>query len=241
MKRLTCSQVVATVFALGWAACPMVFAAERGKQVVRQEVTDKLARVYGRPLADSLVGQLRAMHIGHSAVDGSTTMFQLSGSTYVFAQMAPNAIGGTSGIVTEYNSDGERVADYNIANVATPDDNRINFSISASTPDMNWVEDGALVGIPGDPGNAVALISVDGGDSRLSLVNFNGLAVSDSQIAAPSLLTIMQFPTSDSTQGGVAGVGEICLVTACAIVVVAVVVTVFCLVVSMLGSLWSCY
>lgn len=51
--RLMCSQVIAMVFVLGWAACPMVFAVEPGKQVARQVVTDKLSRIPGSTVTNS--------------------------------------------------------------------------------------------------------------------------------------------------------------------------------------------
>lgn len=226
MKRFTCSQVVATVFALGWATCPMVFAAERGKQEGKRVAREIVSRLVEVEQADSLLDQITAMNIGNYIV-GDVISLERPEGTYIFDQVIRNAVGGVSGIVTEYNLDGERVADYNIANVAIPDDNRINFSISVSTPNMDWVEDGALVGLQSDPGKAVALVSVDGGDSRLSLVDFSGLAVSGSQAVAPSLITVTQFPDS---QGGVAAIG----------VVVVVVCVLFIAVTCLIFGWWGC-
>jgi hypothetical protein len=207
----------------------MVFAAERGKQVVRQLVGEKLTRIYGATVADSLVAQLRAINIRHSAVAGSSVSVELSGTTYVFDQIVRNVAGGMSGLVTQYNSDGEKVADYDIRNIASPDENRVDFSVSPSTPEGSWTEDGVLVGIQDNPGTAMALVSVDGGDSRLSLVDFSGLAASASSAAADSadsLVTVTPFQDSHSTQGGVAVDPVTCLVTICvgAVVIIGVII-----------------
>jgi len=238
-KKCAYSRMVATVFVLGWAACPMAFAAERGKQEGKRVVREVLTRAVGVEQADSLLDQLRAMNIGSFSKVGNTAVLGLSGITLVFDQMARNMNGGISGFVAVYDSTGVKVADYDVSNVASPDPNRFDYSIAASTSEGDWVEEGVLVGVQGNPGNALALRSVDGGDSHASLVNFSGFDTSDSQVAVAPSVTVTQFPDS---QGGVAITGaEVCLVTGCAVVVVAVIVVLACLLISALGSLWSCW
>jgi hypothetical protein len=196
-------------------------------------VSERLERLYGATLADSLVDQIRAMDMGNHVVTGDTVSLERPEGTYVFDHVVHNANGGLSGLVTMYDPSGVKIAEIDIANVSTLlDDNRIDFSASVTTPDQNWTADGVLVGIQSDPGNAVALISMDGEDTRPSLVDFSGLAVSDSTQTVLPLLTITALGSSYSSQGGAAhdcptaaGIGGVAT-EPCTIAVVVVVVVV---------------
>ncbi|MBI4136121.1 MAG: hypothetical protein HY481_01010 [Candidatus Vogelbacteria bacterium] len=242
MKRLTCSQVVATVFTLVWAACPMAFAAERGKQEGKRVAREIVSRLVGVERVDSLVDQLRAMNVGtlrpSARFSNVSTLVRPEG-TYVFDNLARDVNGNMSGHVAVYDG-AEKIADYDISNIAVPDGNKISFSASVSTQDTTWTEDGVVTGVQGDPGMAVASISVDGADSQLSLVNFSGLNLPDSPVASASgPITVMSSPSS-SEQSGVAS-SEVCLVIAACgtIVVVAVVVVIICYALSFFGV--SCF
>lgn len=241
MKRFTCSQVVATVFVLGWATCPMVFAVERGKQEGQRVVREVVSRLVGAEQADSLIGQLGQMNFGPLVSNGGDSVLVLEwpDGTYEFDNLARDAEGNMSGHVTVYDGT-EKIADYDIGNIAIPDSNRIDFSVAVSTPDGNWTERGTLVGVQSEPGMALASMSEDDGDSQLLLVNFSGLDTSNPQVASSSPLVVSSFPTSSET-GGVAS-GTACLITACVgtILVVAIVVAIICwfVVPGLGGSCW---
>lgn len=241
MKRFTCSQVVATVFVLGWATCPMVFAAERGKQEGKRVAREVVSRLVGAEQADSLVGQLGQMNLGTLVSNGRSGVLVLErpDGTYVFDNLARDTEGSMSGHVTVYDGT-EKIADYDIDQIVIPDKNRIDFSVSVSTPDANWTEHGILVGIQSEPGTALASISEDDGDSQLLLVNFNGLDAAEPPAASSSPLIVTPFSLSPE-QGGVASTTA-CLITACVgtVAVVAVVVVIICwfIVPGLGGSCW---
>jgi len=184
----------------------MVFAAERGKQVARQVVTETLTRIYGATVMDSLMDQIGAMDIGNyitSTVSQPISLERPEG-TYVFEQFMRNPSGGASGLVTMYNPAGEKIGEVNVAKVMVSDDNRIDYSIAVSVPDKNWTEDAVLSGIKGDPGKAVALVSVDGQDTTASLVDFSGVLACGSAAPGLPLVTSTPLGSSLSSQGGVA-------------------------------------
>ena len=216
MKRLTCSQVVASVFVLGWAVCPMAFALERGKQEGKRATREIASRVVGAEGADSLVDQIGAMQIGRFVtvgnVDGAVSV-ELNGATYVFNQIASDA-DGFSSLVEEYrvkdsltdSVEQRKTGEFDFTNITATDDNTIEFSVVATTRGLNWVEHGALFGVPSEPGMAVASVSVNGGDPRLSLVDFGGFATVDSAVSAPTLALpiVTSFAGQPSSQGGAA-------------------------------------
>jgi len=210
MGRLTCSQVIATVLTLGWATCPMVFAVERGRQEGKHVAREVVSRVVGTERADSLLAQIEGMQIGRFVTIGntasSTVSFELSGATYVFTRIASDVNGRLSSFVEQYDLNGTKTGEFDFTNIAATDDNRLEFSVVASMQAASSTVDGALVGVPSDPGTAVATTSVDGGASRLSLVNFSGVAPAVSAAASASTLSlpiVTPFPTQ-AGQGGVA-------------------------------------
>ncbi len=214
LRNLTCAQTIATVFAFFWALCPVVFAAERGKQRGLRIVEATLVGLYGAEIADSLMDQIRSIPIGSSSVARGTVTLELWGLTYTFDQMVRNADGGVSGLVVSYDPSGEKTGEFNIKNVSVTDDNRLDFSLVASEDGENSTEVGTIVGVKGDPGKAVALISTDGGDTVTSLVDFSGLTASTSSaaaVSADSLVTVTPFPGSQFSDGGVASVVGCCI------------------------------
>lgn len=249
MKRFTHSQVAATVFVLGWALCPMVFAVERGKQEGKREVRETLTSLVGVEQADSLLDQLGQMDLGNLTWS-SRNVFVLErpDGTYVFDGLTRAANGNISGHVTVYDGRLEEVADYRIGHIVISDRNRIDFSTSVTTPDANWIEHGAIIGVQDAPGIVLTSVSVNGDDSRLAVADLRGLDVSDQQTvyAASSIVTA---PFSSSlpslpmlgTQGGVASTTA-CLVTACVVtigvMVIAVVIICWFIVPGLGGSCW---
>lgn len=215
MKRLTCSQVVATVFALGWTSCPMLFAIERGKQEGKRVAREVLTRAVGAVRADSLLGQFGNMDIGKlstsvvfTATATVSKVFTLERpeGTYVFSNMLV-VNNNVSGNVAMLDPTGQKVIDIAVSQVAFINDNTINFDIAslptADAPAVTAV--GSMTGIQSDPGTAMISVSANGSDTVLLQADF-GSAAAQAVASAGSVspITVTSFPALQQGQGGVA-------------------------------------
>jgi hypothetical protein len=248
--RLTCSQVIATVFALGWATCPMVFAAERGKQEGRRVTREIVSRVVGVEQAESLLSQMRSMNLGTLTIPTTTasdamTLVRPEG-TYVFNNLARDENGSISGAVTVYDANGAAIAEVNIARVALLDDNRIDFDISVSAPDATASEStsagwsGSIAGLNnGTKGLGMAFIAPNGEESRAMLMNYGSLAVSGTPDSSlPLFSAIMSSPPGVMTVASNTADGESCepaavasllaVVAICVAIVIVIIVVISC-------------
>lgn len=213
MKRLTCSQVVATVFVLVWTTCPMAFAVERGKQEGKRVAGEVVPRAVDVVQTDSLFGQFGNMNIGTISVSDSNaatasqtfTLVRPEG-TFVFSNVTV-VNNNMSGHLVMFDPAGQKVAEVDILRVAFTDDNRLDFSTvtlpTADAPAVSVV--GSMVGITSTPGAALLSASADGGDSVLFTADFGGTssqATASAGLVSPIILA--SFPALPEGQGGVA-------------------------------------
>ncbi len=240
LGKLTCVRTVATVFVLGCMTCPMAFAVERGKQEGKRVAREILSRAVGIEQADSLLSQLGRMNLGtiiSSNTASNVLTLERPDGTYVFDNLARDANGGLSGTVTFYNPNGDKTGEIDISHVMIVDDNRIDFSVTVSTPNEQQTVNGTIVGMA--PGQAIVVTSADGEGTRPSLVSFETPTVvgSSTTSASPVVITATAMTAVDSDPGGIASGGwwewTLCAVgfTTCAVVIVVVVafVAVTCL------------
>ncbi len=242
MKRFTCSQVIATVFVLGWGTCPLTFALERGKQISKREVA-RLVRT-----SPPLLNQLKAMNVGEVTIDDDAITLERPEATYVFDLKTLTFEDGVMGglVSIHDNWSGEKVGEVNIAKVSAPDGNRIDFSVTMSTPNEpneQRTENGAIIGTA--PGQAMVISSVNGENARPSLVNFETPAVvgSETMSVSPVVITTTAMTVADS--GGVASVVGwwewlTCAVGFTTCVTVIVVVVAFVAVTCLAFGWWGC-
>jgi len=177
---------------LVWAICPTVFALERGKQIVKREVA-RLVRT-----SPSLLNQLRAMNVGEVTMDDDVITVTRPEATFVFHldQFSALAEGGASGRVTIYGNQSGEEAEA-IISVKAIDDNRIDFSTAISMADGQRTETGTIIGI--SPDRAIAIASVNGGDTISSLINFEQATVTSSDVPAlPVTITTASTTTTNS-------------------------------------------
>ncbi len=257
MKRLTYSQMVATVFVLGWATCPMVFAAERGKQEGKREarrvIREVVAPIEGvTPVVvtervGSLLDQMRGLDLGRKTALGETMVLERPEGIYVFNNLARDEAGNLSGLVAVYDANGAPIGEVNILRVAVLDDNRIDFAISVSAvaaatgaaPDWSGV--GSIAGLnDGTRGVGLAFVSANDEDTRPLLVNYGQLAVSGTpESPLPLFSSLVSLPVGgvathndelterESCEGGSVA-SVLGWVALCVAVVIVVVVAVSC-------------
>jgi|CXWL01.1.fsa_nt_gi hypothetical protein len=252
--RLTRSQVAATVFALGWATCPMGFAIERGKQEGKRIVRETVSRAVGVEQADSLLRQIHGMDFGAvsaTASAGDVITLERPEGSYVFSQMAADSDNNISGHVAMFDPGGQETGEVIINRIAVLDENRIDFDISSSTSaataaaSVNWSGAGSIVGLSGGAqGLGMAFVAVDGEDTRPMLLNYGSLDLSGRQA---STLPLVSSLTASSTggvastdtatnDGGTCGDGSVASVAVgavvgiCVAVVIIVVVLYLCIV-----------
>ncbi|MFH1108339.1 MAG: hypothetical protein V1790_03955 [Planctomycetota bacterium] len=249
--RLTCSQVIAMVFALSWATCPMVFAVERGKQESKRVAREIVSRVVGVQQAESLLSQMHGMDLGTvlipaTAGSDAMTLVRPEG-TYVFNNMARDVSGNLSGAVTVYDATGAVVAEVSISRITVLDDNRIDFDISATmsnataSASTSWAGVGSIVGINnGTKGLGMALVAPNGEDTKPMLMNYGALAASGTPASSlPFLTALVSSPvggvaSDESTDGesceAAAVAGVMAWVALCVVAVIIIVVVVNCVV-----------
>ncbi len=180
MKRLTCSQVVATVFALGWAACPMAFAAEQGRQEAKHVAREIVSRVVPVERVDALLDQIlnvpaTVMRSATASGEDILTLVRPEG-TYTFEDMAysqdnPDVTPVFSGRITLLDAGGNQ-STYDLTSLSVFDHNRIDYTMTSSSQVAGLQEEsGTLIGI--GAGRAIHAVSENGQNTAARVLNFS--------------------------------------------------------------------
>lgn len=228
LRKLTHVQIVTTVLALTWAGCPFVFAAERAKQLVR----DTLIRQFEDAGDRALFDQISRIAFSTSAVAMAPSTVELPASltverpegTYVITNLdVVNTV--VSGTVTVFDADGLEVGTVDIAQATLSDDNRIDYAVTTTTADESRSEVGSLTGITEEEGTAIQLVSINGEDTNINVVNYKALLEDGGTTSSHSCPV-----TTSSYGGGTASDGSVAIdpCTALAVVVVIIVFVIVC-------------
>ncbi len=222
LKPRSLLRSVALSFVLCWSLCPAAFALERGKQLTN----DRAVRAFGDALGESLFNQITNIRLNLSVVASTSVIVDRPEGTYQIdnLQVVDRVASAT---VSVFDPGGALQGEYEILSLTVPDENRIDYKTVVQTGDTNWVETGSMVGVSTAENTALQLVSIDGEDTSVNLLDFSGMTM-DGQTASDSCPI-----TTTPNGGGAASVGAVasaCAVGAAIVVVVVAIVVcaIFC-------------
>jgi len=191
----------------------MAFALERGKQVA----ADRGVREYGDAIGGSLFEQITSIPLTTSTVAADTVTVERPEGTYVVENLQV-VDGVASAMVTVRDEDGVLQGTFDILSLTVSDENRIDYEADVQTTDSNWVETGSLVGVSTVDHTALQLISINGGETSMNLLDFGGMTTDAATASGSCPVTTTPF----GNPGGAASAGTIA--SACALLAVGVVI-----------------
>lgn len=221
----------------------MALALERGRLTAVEHVKQQLAA------GGSLLRQLGGIDVAYEVRrDGTITVTRPEG-TYVFQNVTRHQSGKVSARVSVFDVN-DILVDTIVFNrgLEVVNDNQINYRSVVVSPDGRIrTENGSIVGLRDQAGEAIAFVDHGDGETAPVAVHFGSTGVDSTDGSHDRLITITGMDTSD-TQGSVATHdscekppgedGMVATVAGCAVVIVVVVL--FVVVTCLIFGWWGC-
>lgn len=226
LRRQSLVNSVAMVFALGWAACPMAFALERSKQTA----IDRSVRDYPVDNEQSLFGKIKELPVAINTVASNSATVERPEGTY-WVENLQIVDGVVNATVAVYDNDGMLTGTYDVLSLTVTDENRIDYQVAVQSADDNWVETGSMVGISTSEHKALHLVSIDGQETNVNLLDYSGLAAEATTASDSCPVTTTPNPGGGGGVGSASvGVASACAILAATVVIVIVVIAcyIFC-------------